>query len=266
MSSVRSNDGTEIAYDKRGQGPPLILVAGGIAYRAIAPSEDQLADLLSDRFTVFRYDRRGRGGSGDTQPYAPEREIEDLGALVDEAGEAAGVYGLSSGAVLALDAAEAGVPISALALYEAPFVVDDSREPMPDDYVSRLREFVAADRRGDAAELFLTAALGLPPAVVAGMRQNGALAPIEEVAHTISYDGELMGDTMSGQPLPADRWTHVTAPALVLDGGDSPPFMHAGAQALTDLLPDARRRTLPGQTHVVEPAVLAPELEEFFSG
>lgn len=266
MSSVRSNDGTEIGYDKRKQGPPLILVAGATAYRAIAPSEDQLAELLAADFTVYRYDRRGRGESGETQPYAVERELEDLGALVDETGGAAAALGFSSGAVLALEAAEAGIPLTQLALYEPPFIVDDSRPPMPEDYVSRLRELVAADRRGDAADYFLMQAVGLPQEMVGGMRQNGALAAVEEVAHTIANDGEIMGDTIHGRPLQADRWTHVHAPVLVLDGGDSPPSMHSAAQALADLLPGAERRTLPGQTHSAEPTVLAPVVREFFAG
>ena len=264
MSSAHSNDGTEIGYDKRGHGPPLILVQGATAYRAIAPSEEQLADLLGADFTVFRYDRRGRGESGDTQPYAVEREIEDLGAVVDEAGGSAIALGFSSGAVMALEAAEAGVPLTGLALYEPPFIVDDSRPPMPEDYVTRLRELVAADRRGDAAEYFLTQAVGLPEEMVAGMRENGALAAIDEVAHTIANDGEVMGDTIHGRPLPADRWTHVSAPVLVLEGGDSPPSMHSAAEALTDLLPDAERRTLAGQTHSAEPAVLTPVMKEHF--
>jgi pimeloyl-ACP methyl ester carboxylesterase len=264
VTSIRSNDGTEIGYDRRGTGPPLIIVAGATAYRAIAPSEDQLAELLAADFTVFRYDRRGRGESGDAQSYAVEREIEDLGALVDEAGGSAIALGFSSGAVLALEAAEAGLPLTGLALYEPPFIVDDSRPAMPDDYVSRLRELVAADRRADASEYFLQQAVGLPQEVVAGMRQNGALAAVDEVAHTIANDGEIMGDTIHGRPLPADRWKHVSAPVLVLDGGDSPPSMHSAAEALTELLPGAERRTLPGQTHSAEPAVLAPVLREHF--
>ena len=169
MTSIRSNDGTEIGYDRRGTGPPLIIVAGATAYRAIAPSEDQLAELLGADFTVFRYDRRGRGESGDKQPYAVEREIEDLGALIDEAGGSAIALGFSSGAVLALETAEAGLPFTGLALYEPPFIVDDSRPAMPADYVSRLRELVAADRRADASEYFLQQAVGLPREVVAGM-------------------------------------------------------------------------------------------------
>ena len=263
--TVRSDDGTEIAFETAGGGPPLILVSGATGYRAISPSQKQLAELLGARFTVFTYDRRGRGESGDTQPYAVERELEDLGALVAEAGGSAYAMGLSSGAVLVLDAAQAGVPIGKLALYDPPFIVDDSRPRVPSDYVTRLNELVGAGRRGDAGEFFLTRAVGVPAEAVAQMRADSGWSVVEGVAHTLAYDGEIMGDMMSGRPLPADRWTAVTAPTLVINGGDSPRHMHSGSDALAALLPNARRATLAGQDHSAEPAVIAPVLEEFFS-
>jgi pimeloyl-ACP methyl ester carboxylesterase len=261
MSTVTSRDGTPIAFEQSGQGPAVVMVGGTLGDRS---QQAPLAALLADHFTVFNYYRLGHGESGSTEPYAVEREIEDLGALVDEAGGSAIALGFSSGAVLALEAAEAGLPFTGLALYDPPFIVDDSRSPMPDDYVNRLRELVAADRRADASEYFLQQAVRLPQEVVAGMRQNGALAAVDEVAHTIANDGEIMGDTVHGRPLPADRWTHVSAPVLVIDGGDSPPSMRSAAAALTELLPGAERRTLPGQTHSPEPAALAPVLREHF--
>lgn len=263
--AVRSADGTRIAFETVGAGPPLVLVSGAAGYRAISPSQRELAELLGARFTVLTYDRRGRGESGDADSYAPAREVEDLRALVEGAGGSAVAMGLSSGAVLVLDAAQAGVPLVKLALYDAPFIVDDSRPPVPDEYVSTLNELVAAGRRGDAGEYFLTRAVGVPADAVASMRADAGWCVVEGVAHTFAYDGEIMGDTTSGWPLPPDRWDSVSAPTLVVDGGESPAHMHTGADAIARLLPNARRVTLPGQDHSAEPAVLAPVLLEFFA-
>jgi pimeloyl-ACP methyl ester carboxylesterase len=261
---VSSADGTAIAVDRTGEGPPIVFVDGAIAYRAINPFAAELAALLAPQFTVLAYDRRGRGESGNTEPYAVEREIEDLAAVIAEAGGPAFVVAGSSGGPLALDAAAQGVTISKLALYEPPFIVDDTRPPLPDDYVEQLDNLVAAGRPGDAVELFMTAAVGVPSEFVAGMKADESWAALESVGHTIAYDGRIMGDTMSGKPLPADRWNGVAVPTLVMDGGESPPFMHNGADALAAILPSAHRRTLEGQTHEVEPQVLAPVLVEFF--
>ena len=263
---VRSADGTEIAVDRTGEGPPIVFVDGATAFRAINPAAAQLAELLAPRFTVLTYDRRGRGESGDSEPYAVAREIEDLDAVIAEFGGPAFVVGGSSGGVLALDAAARGAEISKLAVYEPPFIVDDTRPPLPDDYVPQLDSLVAAGRPGDAVELFMTVAVGLPAEFVAPMKADASWSELEKVGHTIAYDGRIMGDTMSGKPLPADRWDAVTAPTLVIDGGDSQPFMHNAANALADVLPNAHRRTLAGQTHAVAPEVLAPVLVEFFDG
>lgn len=264
MSKVISNDGTPIAYDRTGAGPALILVDGATAYRGINPAGAELAALLAPDFTVYTYDRRGRGESGDRPPYAVAREVEDLGALVTEAGGTAYVCGGSSGGVLALHAAAAGVPIMKLALYEPPFIVDGTRPPLPADYVARLNELVAAGRRGDAYELFMTAAVGLPGEMVSAMRDQPFWTVMEQVAHTIAYDGEIMGDTMSGSPEPLRQFGSVRVPVLVLDGGASGPFMHSGADALAAVLPAAQRRTLPDQDHAAAPTVLGPVLREFF--
>jgi pimeloyl-ACP methyl ester carboxylesterase len=261
---VRSADGTAIAIERAGEGPTIVFVDGAIAHRAINPSAAQLTELLAPQFTVLAYDRRGRGESGNTEPYAVEREIEDLEAVIAESGGPAFVVGGSSGAVLALDAAAQGLPIGKLAVYEPPFIVDDTRPPLPDDYVEQLDRRVEAGRPGDAVELFMTAAMRIPAEFVAGMKADESWSALEQVGHTIAYDGRIMGTTMSGKPLPEDRWSAVAIPTLVLDGGDSPPFMHNGADALAGVLPNAERRTLEGQTHEVEPQVLAPVLVEFF--
>jgi pimeloyl-ACP methyl ester carboxylesterase len=266
MKKVLSMDGTAIAFDRLGEGRAIILVGGAFQHRAIDGRTAQLAALLAERFSVFHYDRRGRGESGDTPPYAVEREIEDLKALIAEAGGEAFVFAMSSGGALTLEAAVRGIPITKLALYEPPFVVDDSRPPLPEDYVAQLNELVAAGRRGDAVALSLTKAMGVGAEFVASMRNEPFWPTFEAVAHTIAYDGTIMGDTMSGSRLPLQRWAAVTLPTLVIVGGASPAWMHHAAQALTDVLPNAQRRTLSGQTHDVAPDVLAPVLGAFFQG
>lgn len=266
MNQVRSADGTAIAVDRTGAGPAVILVGGALQHRAIDPATSELAALLAPNFTVYHYERRGRGDSGDTLPYAVDREIEDLEAVITAAGGSAAVYGMSSGAVLALRAAASGLPITRLALYEPPVIVDDSRPPLPADYLPRLTELLAAGRRGDAVALFMTDAVGVPAEAVAGMRQAPVWPAFEGVAHTLAYDGAVMGDTMSGQPLPRQWATSVTVPTLVIDGGESEAWARTAVAALADLLPAGRRRTLDGQTHVVDPAILAPALTEFLGG
>lgn len=263
LNTIRSKDGTQIAFDRRGEGPALVLVGAALQTRR-GQGVDELADRLKDRFAVYSYDRRGRGDSGDTPPYATEREIEDLEAVVAEAGGSAYAVGGSSGGVVALDAAGHGVGLTKLALYEPPFIVDGSRPPVPDDYVEQLEARIAAGRPGDAVEYFMTAAIGMPAEMVAGMRESPMWPGMEAVAHTISYDGRFMQGTMSGRSLPAERWASVTAPVLVLDGGASPPWLHTAAQALADLLPRGQNATLEGQTHAVATEVLAPALLEFF--
>ncbi|MGI8968634.1 MAG: alpha/beta fold hydrolase [Chloroflexota bacterium] len=174
--------------------------------------------------------------------------------------------GMSSGAALALEAAAHGLSIDKLALYEPPFIVDDSRPPLPREYVAQLDALITAGRRGDAVAYTMTTAVGLPTEVVASMRDQPFWPAFEAVAHTLSYDGRVLGDTQFGSPAPLTRWSSVTVPALVVDGGASPASMQHAAQALVDVLPHARRRTLDGQTHEVAPEVLAPVLTEFFTG
>jgi pimeloyl-ACP methyl ester carboxylesterase len=171
---------------------------------------------------------------------------------------------MSSGALLALDAANQGLAIAKLALYEPPVVVNASRPPLPADYLARLNGLLAAERRGDAVALFMTEAVGVPAEYVVAMRGEPFWPTFEAVAQTLAYDAAIMGDTLSGQPLPAGRWANVTIPTLVIDGGASPQHMHSGADAIAGLLPAAQRRTLAGQEHAVAPDVLAPVLAAFF--
>jgi pimeloyl-ACP methyl ester carboxylesterase len=263
MSTVRSDDGTTIAYDRAGQGPSLILVDGALCSRSFGPMP-KLAPLLTPNFTVFTYDRRGRGASSDTAPYAVQREVEDLAAVVTEAGGSALVYGASSGAALAVEAAKHLPAIERLALYEAPFIVDDSRPALPDDYLPRLHSLIAADRRGDAVKLFMKL-VGTPAILTALMAYTPVWSKLRAVAHTLPYDITILSDHQQGTPLTTEEWKSAEAPALVLDGGKSPAWMRNATRALADALPAAQYRTLAGQNHMVKPRVLAPVLAEFFA-
>jgi pimeloyl-ACP methyl ester carboxylesterase len=264
-ATVTSADGTTIAYDRVGTGPAVILVGGAFQYRSFDPRTTEIAVALSDRFTVFHYDRRGRGDSGDTQPYAVGREVEDIAALIDAAGGRACLYGMSSGAPLALDAAAAGLDVPKVAVYEAPFLVDGGRAVGP-GYLERLDDLIAADDRTGAVTLFLTEAVGVPAEYVAAMREQPMWPGFEAVAPTLAYDARIMDGTVDGHALPSTRWAGVTCPALIVDGGASPDSMGTAADALAALLPSARRVTIPGQDHGVAPEAIVPPLVEFYRG
>jgi pimeloyl-ACP methyl ester carboxylesterase len=260
VDKVRSEDGTPIAFERVGQGPPLIFVVGAFNGRTKAAP---LAEALKDRFAVFTYDRRGRGDSGDdTRPYAVKREIEDLGALLEEAGGEASVFGYSSGAILSLRAAARGLPIGRLALYEPPLTAEGVLVPDAEDLARRIGALVEEGKRGDAVALYQTEALGLPAEVVSGLRQDPFWPALEAMAHTTVYETEIVGDGS----VPTDEAASVGCPALVLAGGESFPFMIGGAKALAGAMPDASARVLEGQSHDLNPSVLAPVLEEFFAG
>jgi pimeloyl-ACP methyl ester carboxylesterase len=263
VKTVHSKDGTTIAFDRIGDGPPVILVDGALCSRAMGPC-GPLAALLAAHFTVFTYDRRGRGDSGDNAPYAVEREIEDLEALVDEAGGAASVWGVSSGAVLALEATRRLAGVTKLALYEAPFIVDASRPTTEEDW-PRIVHAVAAGRRGQAVKFFLKS-VGVPGIVVALMPLMPVWSKLKAVAHTLPYDGAIVQENQKGRPLPAGQWASVTIPTLVMDGGNSPQWMRHATRALASTLPNAKYQTLEGQTHMVKEKAHAPVLVEFFKG
>lgn len=259
MKKVTSKDGTRIAFDQLGEGPPVILVCGASTDRmANAP----VAALLAPHFTVFNYDRRGRGDSGDTAPYAVEREIEDIQALITEAGGSAFVYGVSSGAALALEAVASGLAINKLAMWEPPFIADKSGPRPPANQVAQYNELISKGRRGDAVEYFMTKVVGLPAEFVT-QAHNAPWWPAQEaLAHTLAYDATIMGDSS----LPTERAASVMVPTLVICGEASFPFMRATARALADVLPYGQTRTLAGQEHNVAPEALAPVLKEFFAG
>ena len=263
MNTVRSKDGTTIAFDRSGSGPALILVAGAMSTRRSAAD---VASRLASSFTVYGYDRRGRGDSGDTMPYAVEREIEDLAALIAEAGGSAFVMGKSSGAILALDAAAHGLAITKLAVYEPPLIVDKDGPLLPAGFADHLAQLASSGHGGDAVQAFMTTALGMPAEVVSAMRQSSDWAGLEALAPTLAYDMTISDPVETGSREPLARWASVMLPVLVMDGGASPAWMRNGARALAETLPNSTHLTLENQTHAADPAMLAGALEEFFSG
>jgi pimeloyl-ACP methyl ester carboxylesterase len=258
-SKVTSKDGTQIAYDRTGSGYPIILVDGAMCSRAFGPMPG-LAPLLADHFTVFTYDRRGRNQSGDTQPYAVAREVEDIAALIEAAGGSAYLFGASSGGGLSLEAAASGLNIPRVAVYEPPYVADPNGRRPPADTVARLNAMIAEGRRGDAVEYFMVQMVGGPPEMVAPMRSAPFWPALEAIAHTIAYDASVMGEWS----FPAARMSAITVPTLAAYGGASPEMMRQSADAIAAALPNARTRVLPGQTHEIVADVIAPVLVQFF--
>ncbi|WP_375000359.1 alpha/beta fold hydrolase [Aeromicrobium sp. CTD01-1L150] len=245
-ATLTSADGTTIAYETSGSGPAVILISTVAEDRTGVAG---LAELLAEHFTVISYDRRGRGASGDPQPYDPAREIEDIGALIETLGGAAALLSGSAGCALALDAADAlGEAVTALYLYEPPFIVSDARPPMPPDYVEHQEQLVAEGRRGDAVEYFMTQALGIPAEWVEGMKQDPSWEQMSALAHTYAYDGRIMRGLQDGTALPRDRWS-TRAPVHVVVGENSEPFVLEGANALAEILPRVTIEVLPGQDH-----------------
>ena len=262
---VTSADGTQIAYEATGTGPALVLVDGALCHRTMGPSRG-LARALADRFTVYAYDRRGRGESGaGTTPYDVAREVEDLSALIGAAGGHAHVAGVSSGAVLALEAARQGICIDRLAVYEAPFIVDGTRPANDPRLPEQLRAMVAEDRRGDAVRTFMRV-VGVPAPFVVLMRLMPSWKQLTGVAHTLPSDLSFVVGHQQGRPLPAGYYDAVAAETLVLAGGKSPEYMLNSQAAIAEAVPTARLETLPGQTHMVKPSAVAPVLAEFLAG
>jgi pimeloyl-ACP methyl ester carboxylesterase len=269
MHTTTSRDGTTIAYDREGEGYPLVLVGGAFSYRRY-PGQVKLARLLGTRFTVYSYDRRGRGESGDTRPYAIEREIDDLAAVISAAGGKAHVWGLSSGAVLALEAAAAGLPICKLAVQEPPLVVDPADRQPPSDLLQRLTAQIDSGQRAAAVRYFMVDGMGAPSFVPALLRlMPGAWKALMAVAHTLPYDAALLRGFQQGHPLPAGQWASVTIPVLVMCGAskETPSFLQHAAESVAAALPDGRlvqRRGL-GHTKALNAAEITVTLTDFLT-
>jgi pimeloyl-ACP methyl ester carboxylesterase len=257
MDKVTSRDGSVITYDRLGAGPPVVLVCGGSVDRW---SNAGLAAILAADFTVFNFDRRGRGESGDTPPYAVQREIEDIDAVIGAADGPAFLYGSSSGAALALEAAAAGLGVRKLALWEPPYILDPGARP-PADQVEQYNTMLAEGRRGDAAQYFMEKVVRMPPEFVAGARSQPWWAATEALAHTLPYDATIMGD----YSLPVESAARVRVPTIVMTGGASFGFMQETADALAKALPDGRTARIEGQEHNIAPEAIAPVLKAFFN-
>jgi len=267
MKTVLSRDGTRIAYEQLGSGPHVLLVDGAMCSRKFGPMP-KLAPLLAQNFTVFHYDRRGRGDSGNTLPYSVERELEDIQALVAVMGGTPCLYGTSSGAVLAIRAVASGVKVKRLVLHEPPLALDGTHHPSPADFREQIAAMVNAGRGGDAVKLFLKV-VGVPAVGIFFMRLiPGVWRNVQAASPTLPYDFAVLGDTQSGNAMPAElaqKIASIDVPTLVLIGGKSPPWMHHAVKRVMESIRGAEQRLLPGQEHNVSENSVAPVLKGFFS-
>jgi len=257
METTKSADGTVIAYDRAGDGPPLVVVVGALCDRKtfVPPAK------LTSAFTVFTYDRRGRGDSGDTMPYAADREIEDLAAVVSTAGPGAFAYGHSSGAALALQAAAHDVPFTAVAAYEAPYAIDGTRE-LAENPGPRISEMVSSGDRSAAVRFWMTDVVQAPAETVAMMESSPWWPALEDIAHTLPYDLAITGEA----GVPVAELAKIAVPVLVMGGGNSPDWFKRTVEATAAVIPGARLLVIEGHDHGVPPEVISPVLAEFFLG
>ena len=260
MNTVISKDGTTIAYDKIGNGQPIILIDGALCYRSFGPMP-KIAPLLAKHFVVFMYDRRGRGDSTDKKPYSVEREVEDIEALMNEAGGSAFLLGLSSGAGLAICAAEKGLKIKKMALYEPPFVWDKNSGKPAVDHEAALKKILATGQRGKAVKYFMVTMVGAPAIAAFIMQLLPMWKKLKAVAHTLPYDSAIMGNWS----VPEEKISSITIPTLIAGGGKSPATLRNPVELIAKLLPNGTLKVLEGQTHNVSADVLAPILVEYFS-
>lgn len=259
MDTVKSNDGTAIAYDLIGEGPPVVLISGGLNQRIMY---GKLVGPLSEQHTVFNYDRRGRGDSGDGDPdtYTIEREIEDLATVIDAIGEPASVFGNCTGGIIALHAAAAGVPMEKLGLYEPPWAVGGDKPVAGPDYLDRLKALIDAGKRDEAIMMFQKEAVGASDEFVQRLRNHPAWPIIVGLAHTLVYDRVVVGDGS----IPADVIRKVDVPTLLMEGGASSSWQRNACTEVANLLPNVQREVLPGQGHVFPLVESAPYLLKFF--
>jgi pimeloyl-ACP methyl ester carboxylesterase len=276
MEKVISKDGTPIAYEKTGSGPAVILVDGAFCSRNFGPMP-KLTPLLAAHFTVFTYDRRARGdsgdnrtrggsgdshargGSGDSKPYDVRREIEDLDALIKVAGGSTCLFGISSGAILALLAAASGLRVTKLALFEPPFV-GDRQGRMPKNPAEELQRLIAEEKKGEAVIYYLRRIMGLPVIITFILRLTPNWPKMKANANSLPYDAAICGDFQ----VPKEQAGSVLIPTLVIDSEKSPKMLRDAVATVTAILPNANRKTLKGKVHDVPPAILAPVLKDFY--
>lgn len=264
MPFVTSKDGTQIGYTVVGSGPAIILVDGAMCSRDMGPATP-LASELQDRFTVYTYDRRGRGESGDTKPYATQREVEDLAAVIEAAGGSAKIYAISSGVAVALEAANSIPGITGMVLYEAPMFTDTTRKPVPVDFVQRMDQLVADGNGAGAVKHFMQNGIQVPWFVLLMMQTFGMFKKMAPVGHTLPYDVAFVSPFWTYKPLPANRWPNATMPVLAIGGGKSEPWMQNAQKAIAANLPNAKHKTLAGQNHMVGAKAIAPMIKEFLA-
>ena len=258
VRTTKSKDGTSITYQRAGNGAPLIVVDGALCSRAFGPSQ-KLSPLLAQHFTVFTYDRRGRGQSGDTQPYSPAREVDDIAALIQEAGGSASLLGLSSGGALALEAVASNLAVDQVIAYEPPYV-NLNGDGAGGSHEQELKQRLAHDDRGGAVKYFMKDMVGAPAAIVVMMRLMPWIwRKLEAVAHTLPYDAAVMTEFR----VPRARFASIHRRALVMNGSKTDGKLRTAARTVADIVPGAHYRELEGQTHNVKPEVLVRAVTEF---
>ncbi len=259
MNTVISKDGTPIAYNKEGGGPAVILVDGAFCSKDFGPMP-KIVPLLSQNFTVFTYDRRARGESGDTKPYAVEREIEDIEALINLCGGSAYLFGISSGAILCIKAVAYGLNIKKLAVLEPPFVGNKGNK-RPADSAQQLTQMIAEGRRGDAVKFYLRKVIGVPIVFTWILQLTPNWPKMKAIANSLPYDATICGDFN----VPKEQVAAVTIPTIVIDSESSPAMLRNAVQAAAEALPNGRRISLKGTVHDVPPKILVPALTDFYN-
>ncbi len=259
MNTVISKDGTTIAYNKAGNGPAVILIDGAFCSKDFGPMP-KLVPLLSNHCTVITYDRRARGDSGDTHPYAVEREIEDIDALIDMAGGSANLFAISSGAILALKAVAHGLIVTRLALFEPPFVGNEKGR-RPANAEEQLKQMIAEGKKGDACKFYLTKLIGLPAIVPFILSLTPNWPKMKANANSLPYDAAICGDFN----LPTELVASVTIPTIVIDSEKSPETLRKPVREVAEILPNGRKKSLKGKMHDVPPKILVPALVEFYN-
>ncbi|MEO7222329.1 MAG: alpha/beta fold hydrolase [Devosia sp.] len=264
MPFAISKDGTQIGYSVVGSGPSIVLVDGALCSRGMGPSTPIAAEL-KDRFTVYTYDRRGRGESGDTRPYSTRREIEDLAAVIEAAGGSVAIFAISSGVVLSLEAANTMQGITGMVLYEAPVFTDTTRKRVPVDYVQQMDQLVASGDGAGAVKHFMQNGIQVPWFGLLMMQLFGMFKKMAPVGRTLPYDTAFVSPFWTHEPIPLNRWPNVTMPVLAIGGGKSDGWMQNAQRAIADNLPNAQHKTLAGQNHMVAATAIAPVIKEFLA-
>lgn len=260
MTSVISKDGTSIVYDQKGNGPAVILVDGAFCSKDFGPMP-KIVPLLSQKFRVISYDRRARGASGDTKPYAVEREIEDIEALIDMAGGTAFLFGISSGAILSIKAVAYGLNIDRLALLEPPFV-GNVKQKRPSNSVEQLKQMISEGRKGDAVNFYLRKVMGMPVFITWILRLTPNWSKMKANANSLPYDATVCGDFNLPFKLINKK---LTIPTIVIDSSKSPKMLREAVQSVAEILPNGQRITLSGAIHEVPPKILVPVLTDFYN-